>query len=124
MPLEQVGGVVAKEVHGVAALDQGEALGYEAFELHRADFRAVLLLLAALLDDFVVVKLAEHTVNGAMEDVDCRPEQVFEVGLEASVCERGDQRIEDVGDGPADDTGFGERPWVRLVLEGTIGVQM
>src|SRR5215469_13522598 len=117
MPLELLGGVVAKELYRVAALDQGEALGHEAFQLHRAYFRAVLLFLAAFLGDLVVVELAERSVDGAMEKVDRRPEHVFEVRLEAGVSERGDQRIEDVGDCSADDTGFRERPWVRLVLE-------
>ena len=43
------GGMVAHEFEGVAALDQGEALVDQAFELDRLDLRAVLLGLAATL---------------------------------------------------------------------------
>src|SRR5262245_65593443 len=46
--LAQFGRDVAEKLHAVAAFDEGKALGQEAFELDRADFGAVLLLLAAL----------------------------------------------------------------------------
>ena len=62
-----------------------QALGDEAFELDRADLRAVLLLLAALLRLLVVVELAFDPVDGAVEEIDGRPEQVLEVGFEARV---------------------------------------
>ena len=36
---EQLGGVVAEKLEGGAPLDQGQALGDQAFQLDRADFR-------------------------------------------------------------------------------------
>jgi hypothetical protein len=101
-----VGGQVAEELHAVAAFDEGEALGHEAFQLDRADFGAVLFLLAALLGVLVVVELALHTVGGAVEEIDRGPQQVLEVGFEARVTQRRDQGVEDVGDGAGDDVGF------------------
>ena len=91
----------------VAAFDQRHALGDEAFEFDRADLRAVLLLLAAPLRLLVVVEFAFDPVDGAVEEIDRRPEQVLEVGFEARVAQRRDQRVEDVGDGAADGVGFG-----------------
>jgi hypothetical protein len=87
--------------------DQREALGYEPLQLDRANFRAVLFLLAAFLGVLVVVELALHPVGGAVEEIDRRPQQVFEVGLEARVTECCDQCIENVCDGAADEVGFG-----------------
>ena len=72
--LEVIGSLVAEELHAVAALDECEALGNEPLQFDRADFRAVLFLLAALLRDLVVVELALHAVGGAVEEVDRRPE--------------------------------------------------
>ena len=86
--LEAIGGLVAEELHGIAAFDQGQPLGDETFELDRADLRAVLLPLAAMLRLLVVVEFAFDAVDGAMEQVDGRPKQVLEVGLKASVGER------------------------------------
>jgi hypothetical protein len=65
--LVEIGGVIAEELDGVAALDQGEALCQQAFELDRADFRAVLFLLAALLGALVVVELAVHPAGGTVD---------------------------------------------------------
>ena len=83
--LELVGGLVAEELHAVAALDQRLPLGDEALEFDRADFRAVLFLLAAPLRLLVVVEFALDAADGAVEEIDGRPEQVFEVGFEAGV---------------------------------------
>ena len=63
-------------------------------------------------------------VCGAVEEVDGRPEQVLEIGFEARVMERRDQRVEDVGHGAADGVGFGQRSWVGLVLEGTMAIEL
>src|SRR5229473_3489137 len=109
MVLVEIGGVVAEELHGIAAFDEGEALCQQAFEFDRADFRAVLLLLAALLGALIVVEFALDAAGGAMEQVDGRPQQVVEIGFEASVTQRRDQGIEDVGDGATDDACLGQR---------------
>src|SRR5262245_13187204 len=45
--------------------------------------RPVLFLLAALLGGLVVVEFALHAVGGAVEEIDRRPQQAFEVGLKA-----------------------------------------
>src|SRR6516164_4698945 len=92
----------------------------QAFELNRADFRAVLLLLAALLGDLIGVELALHAIGRAMEQVDGRPQQVGEVGFETGVLKCRDQRIEDVGDSAFDKLGFGQWSRVGFALEGTV----
>ena len=101
-----------------------EALGHEALQLDRTDLGAVLFLLAALLRDLVVVELAFDTVGGAVEEIDRGPQQVLEIGLEARVTERRDQGVEDVGHGAGDGVGFGQRPGVGLVLEGTMAIEL
>src|SRR6516225_11883727 len=103
MTLELVGGHVAEELDAVAAFDQRETFSYEPLQLDRANFRAVLFLLAALLGGLVVVELALHAVDGAVEEIDRRPQKVLEVGLEARVTECREQRIENVCDGAGDD---------------------
>ena len=64
-------------------------------------------LLAALLRLLVVVEFALDPVDGAVEEIDGRPEQVFEVGFEAGVAQGDDEGVEDVGDGAGDDLRFG-----------------
>jgi H+/Cl- antiporter ClcA len=76
--LVEISGVVAEELHGVAAFDQREALWDQAFEFDRADFRAVLLLLAALLGALVVVEFAPDAVGSAMKQVDGRSRTISE----------------------------------------------
>jgi len=121
---ELVGRDVAEKLHAVAAFDQGEALGQEAFQLDGADFRAVLLLLAALLGVLVDVKVALCAIGGPVEEIDRGPQQALELGLEARVTERCDQGVKDVGDGTRDDAGFRERPRVGLILERTVTMEL
>ena len=96
-----LGGLVADEFQGVAAFDQGHALGGEALQLDRADLGAILLALAALLRLLVVVEFALDPLGGAVEEIDGRPQQILEVGFEAGVAQGRDQGVEDVGDGAA-----------------------
>ena len=70
---------------GVAALDHSHAFGDQPLELDRADFRAVLLGLAALLLVLVAIELASNLRRGAVEQVDRRPQEVLEVGFKAGV---------------------------------------
>src|SRR5690606_13230097 len=100
------------------------ALGDEPLQLDGLDLSAVLLALAAALRLLVVVELTGDAVGGAMEDVRGRPEQVFEIGLEAGVAEGGDESVEDVGDGPGDEVAFGKRARVGFVLEGAETVEL
>ena len=58
MALELVGGVVAEELHAVAALDERLPFGDQALQFDRADFRAVLFLLTAPLRLLIVVEFA------------------------------------------------------------------
>ena len=95
--LELVGGLVAKEFHAVPALDQCAALGREALEFDGPYLGAILLLLTAQLSLLVVIEFALDAVDRAVEEIDGRPEQVVEVGLEARLAQRGDQGVEDVG---------------------------
>jgi len=64
---ELLGGLVAEELHAVAAFDEGYALGRETLQFDGADLRAVLFLLAALLGVLVVVELALNPVGSAMK---------------------------------------------------------
>ncbi len=122
--LELVGGLVAEEFHAVAAFDQRLALAGEAFQLDRADFRAILFPLAAFLRLLVVVELAFDPADGAVEDVDRRPQQVFEVGFEAGITQRHRQCVEDVGHRAGDDLGVGHWPRVGFVLERAVAVEL
>ena len=59
-----------------------------------------------------------------MEEIDGRPEQVFEVGFETGVGQGDDEGVEDVSDGAGDRVAFGERSRVRLVLERAVAVEL
>ena len=124
MNLEAFGGLVAEELHAVAAFDQRDALGREPLEFDRSHLRAVLLALTLLLRLLVVVELAFDAIGGAVEQVDGRPEQVLEVGFEARVAQGRDQGVEDVGDGARDGIAFGKRPRIGLVVEGTVAIEL
>ena len=87
------GGEVADLLEGFAALDEALALGDEAFEFDRADFGAVLFLLAALLPVFVVVELTLHAGGLFVEEVGEAPEKIVEVGLEAACPGRAPARM-------------------------------
>ena len=88
------------------------------------DLAAVLFALRPALRLLVVVEFALDPVGGAVEEIDGRPEQIVEVGLEAGVGQGGDQGIEDVGDGAGEHVAFRQRPRVGLVLEGTVAVEL
>lgn len=98
MRLVEVGGGIAHELEGVAALDQRQPFGREPLQLDRADFRSVLIAVAALLCLLVVVELAFDAVAGTVEEVHLTPEQVIEIRLEAGVGECRHQGVEDVGE--------------------------
>jgi hypothetical protein len=59
-----------------------------------------------------------------MEQVDGRPQQVLEIGFEARVRKRRDERVEDVDDGSSDDAGVRQWSRVGLILEGTVAVEL
>ena len=63
-------------------------------------------------------------IGGAVKDVGGRPQQVFEIGLEARVAERGDESIEDVCDGAGDGIALGKRSRVGFVLKGAEAVEL
>ena len=124
MGLEQLGGLVAHQLEGLAAFDQRQTLRQQALQFHRADFRAVLPLLAPALRLFVTIEGALDPVGGAVEHIDRGPQQVFEIGFEARVSQRGDQGVEDVGEGDAELVFVGERSRVGVVLKGTVAVEL
>jgi len=124
MLLELDGGLVAEELHRVAAFDRALPFGREALQFDRADFGAVLFFLRALLRLLVGVELALDPTDGAVEEVDGRPEEVIEVRLEARLGKGGDKGVEDVGDRAGRRSGFGQRSGVRLVGEGTIAIEL
>ena len=92
------GGLVAKELHRVAALDGALPFAGEPLEFDGADFRAVLFLLPALLRLLVGVEVTFDPVDGAVEEIDRGPEEVVEVGLEARVRQRRNEGVKNVGD--------------------------
>ena len=115
MALKVFGGLVAHQLEGVAAFDQGLALGGQALQLDGFHLAAVLFALAAALRLLVVVEFALDPVGGAVEDVDRRPEEIVEVGFEAGVVQGGDQGVEDVGDGAGDMVALRQRSGIGLV---------
>ena len=64
--LELVGGLIAEELHAVSALDERLPFGGEALQFDRADFGAVLLLLAPPLRLLIVIQFALDTADGAV----------------------------------------------------------
>ena len=122
--LEQLGGVVAEELEGVAAFDEAEALVDQAFELDRLDLGAVLLGLAAALRLLVGVELALDAVDLAVEQVDERPQQVGEIVLEPRAGQHGARTPRPWRRaGPATASGSGKRPRIGLVLAGAVAVE-
>src|SRR6202040_3403626 len=98
LDFEALGGLVTKELHAVAALDQRDAFGGDTLQFDRSHFRAVLLALTFALRLLVIVELALDAVDGAVKEVDGRPEQIFEVRFEPRIAQGRDQGVEDVGD--------------------------
>ena len=88
MDLKTLDGLVAEELQAVAALDQRDAFSREALEFDRSYFGAVLLALALVLRLLVVVELAFDAIDGSMEQVDGRPEQIVKIRLEPRVATR------------------------------------
>ena len=81
MDLKSLDGLILEQFQAVAALDQGEPFGRQALEFDRPHFRAILLALALMLRLFVVIELPFDAVEGTMEQVDSRPEQIVKVRL-------------------------------------------
>ena len=102
MDLKALDGLIAEELQAVAALDQRDAFGRQTLEFDRSHFGAVLLALALPLRLLVIVELAFDAVDGTVEQVDGRPEQIVKVRLEPGVAQCCDQGIEDIGDGAGD----------------------
>ena len=117
------GGEVANVFEGFAALDEGLALGDQAFEFDRADFRAVLFLLAFPLPVFVAVELTLRAGGLFVEEVGQAPEQLVEVGLEARVAERAAKDVEQVRDGAGDKIRVGKRAGIGLGAGRLIAVE-
>ncbi len=79
---------------------------------------------APLLAEFVFIELAFNPLGRAMEQVDRTPQQFLEVGLKACVGHRHHESVEDVGDAGYHDPAFGKRARIRLVVEGTVAVEL
>ena len=77
--------MVAEEFEGVATLDERQPLRDQPLQFDRADFRAVLFRLRAPLRSFIVVEISANTLRLAVEEIDERPKQIGEIGLEAGV---------------------------------------
>ena len=77
------GCLVAHQLESVTAFDQRLALGGEPFQVDGFYLGAVLFTLAPPLRLLIVVEFALDPVGSAVEEIDGRPEQIVEVGLEA-----------------------------------------
>ena len=77
MALELFGGLVTEETPSVLRWIGVIPLGGEALQFDRADFGAVLFFLTASLRLLVVVQFPLDAGDGAMEEIDCGPEQIF-----------------------------------------------
>ena len=124
MALECVGGLVAEELHAVAALDQRLPSAIRRSSSTERISEPSCSFWLRFCACFIVVEFALDPQHGAVEEIDRRPEQVFEIGLEPGVVQRRDERVEDVGDGAGDRLRFRQRPRVGFVLEGTIAVEL
>ncbi len=117
-------GLVAHQLESVTAFDQRLALGGEPFQVDGFYLGAVLFTLAPPLRLLIVVEFALDPVGSAVEEIDGRPEQIVEVGLEAGVLQGDNQCIEDVGDGAGDGVPLGQRPRVEFILEGAEAIKL
>ena len=120
---EELGGVLAEELEGVAALDQTDALGDQAFELDRLDLGAVLFGLASALRLLVGVQLALDAVDLAVKEVDERPEKIGEIVLEAGAGQHGAEALDHGVELGLDGAGLGQRAGIGLVLAEAMAVK-
>ena len=114
---------VARVLEGGAAIEQGLALGDQAFEFDRADFRAVLFLLALPLPVFVVVELALRAGALFVEEVGEMPEKIVEIGFEAGVMQDAAQDVEQVRNRTCHKVRIGKRAGIAFVAGRLIAVE-
>ena len=124
MGLEEIGGLVAEELHAVAALKERDPLGGEAFQFDRSDFGAVLLLLRALLRVLIRVEFARDAITGAVEQIHRRPQEIVEVGFETGFTKASDEGVEDVGERASHACLLGQGTRVALVLMRAAAVEL
>jgi hypothetical protein len=115
--------VVAHKFEGVAALDQAQALGDQAFELDRLDLGAVLFGLAAALRLLVEIELTLDAVDLAVEEIDERPQEIGEIVLEPRAGQHRAEGLDHGAELAADGVGLGQWPRIGLVLAGAMAVK-
>lgn len=115
--------MIAHQLKCIAAFNEALASCQETLEFDRGHFRAILPALGFALILFVAVEEPLDALGSAVEDVHRAPEQAFEIGLASRVVERGDQRIEDVGNGADQAVIIGQRTRVIAIVEGGAAVQ-
>ncbi len=77
-----------------------------------------------MLPLFVVIELPFDAVEGPMEQVDGRPEQIVKVRLKPRVVQGRNKGVKDIDHGADDHLALGERSWIGLVVEGTIAKEL
>ncbi|BCG83841.1 hypothetical protein MesoLj113b_73830 (plasmid) [Mesorhizobium sp. 113-3-3] len=77
-----------------------------------------------MLAKLVLIELAFDPLGRAMEQIDCTPKQLVEVGLKACVGHRHHESVEHVGDAGCHDPTFGKWARVGFVVEGTVAVEL
>ena len=122
--LVEFGRVIAEELEAVAALDQRASLPDQPLQLDGFHLGAILFALEAALGLLVVVEIALDAVKTTVEQVDHRPEHIGQVGLEARIGQHGDDGVEAVVQEPSGVLRLGQGPWIRLILEGAVPVQL
>lgn len=77
-----------------------------------------------MLPVLVVIEFALGAVRRAVKEMHRGPEQVFEVGFEPCITERGDECIEDVGERDLHGRFVGQRAGIGFVLVRTVAVEL
>jgi hypothetical protein len=114
----EVGGGVAHEFVRVAAFDERQSLGEKLLQLDRATSEPSCSRWLRRCACSLSSSSRSTPFGGAVEQVDRAPEQVVEVGFEPGVLQRGDQGVEDVGDGAGDAVALGKRAGVGSSWKG------
>ena len=108
MGLEHLGRVVAKELHDVAPLGHGRRSPIIRSSSTERISEPSCSFWLRLCSSSLRSSSRWTRLGGAVEEVDRRPQQLVEVGLEPSVAQRRDEGVEDVGERALDPMFLGQ----------------
>ncbi len=104
--------------------EERDALGDQALKLDAFHLRAVLLALSGALRVLIALELALDALAGAVEEIDRRPEQIFEIGFQPRVAEHLEHGVEHRSQRRLNDRLLGEWTRVWFVLESAMAVDL